>query len=422
MQILTPLRDTPVALLWGGLSLSAIGDQLYIVSVIWIAVGLLGAWAGYLPALGAAVVLATALFGGSWADGREPRAAMIGADLIRALVLVLAVLEWTLRGHIAALTLLGLTVVLAIGQAVFRPALQGMLAPLVGERDRLPAANALLDTTDRIARLLGPGLVALLAAWLPPRHFLSLDAASFFASAVALTLIGRLRPLPSLRRSGPRENLIASARRGFRALSSHPVLWLEVRVNGILNGAWYAIIFLGVPLALAQEGPAHGGLSAFGAVISAYGSTNLLATLLIGGRTMPANPGRQVFAGNLVLGLGLLVIALSAAAASPLRLVGFIAGACIGAVGGPMHDIPVAVLRQTKLPHRDVPAAMRAALVANNTGVLIAMTLVPLIYAVAPVWMVMTGCAAIIILIGLIGLVRFGLGSEAPEAELSHGR
>ena len=57
MRILTPLRDTPVALLWGGLSLSAIGDQLYIVSVIWIAVGLLGAWAGYLPALGAAVVL-----------------------------------------------------------------------------------------------------------------------------------------------------------------------------------------------------------------------------------------------------------------------------------------------------------------------------------------------------------------------------
>ena len=179
---------------------------------------------------------------------------MIGADLIRALVLVLAVLEWTLRGHITAFTLLGLTVVLAIGQAVFRPALQGMLAPLVGERDRLPAANALLDTTDRIARLLGPGLVALLAAWLPPRHFLSLDAASFLASAIALTLIGRLRPLPSLRRSGPPENLIASARRGFRALSSHPVLWLEVRVNGILNGAGTPSSFLVSRWRLRREG------------------------------------------------------------------------------------------------------------------------------------------------------------------------
>lgn len=410
MRILAPLRDTPVALLWAGLSLSAIGDQLYTVAVIWIAVGLLGAWAGYLPALGAAVVLTTALFGGNWADSREPRAAMIGADLVRTGALVLAVLEWALRGHISAATLLGLTVVLAAGQAVFRPALQGMLAPLVGEREKLPATNALLDSTDRIARLLGPGLVALLAAWLPARHFFSLDAASFLASAFALTLIGRLRPLPSLRRSGPRESLIASARRGFRALSSHPVLRLEVQVNGILNGAWYAIIFLGVPLALARHGTGQTGLSAYGAVISAYGSTNLLGTLLIGGRPMPANPGRQVFAGNLMMGLGMLVIALSAAASPPMRVAGFIAGACIGAAGGPMHDIPVAVLRQTRLQRDDVPAAMRAALVTTNTGLLVAMTLVPFAYAALPVWMVMTGCAAIIMTIGLIGLARFGLG------------
>lgn len=419
MRILTPLRDTPVALLWGGLSLSAVGDQLYIVAVIWIAVGLLGAWAGYLPALGAAVVLFTALFGGSWADDHEPRAAMIGADLIRSGVLVLAVLEWTLRGHITAGTLLGLTIVLAIGQAVFRPALQGMLAPLVGERENLPAANALLDTTDRMARLLGPGLVALFAAWLPARHFLSLDAVSFLASALALTLIGRLRPLPPLRRSGPRENLIASARRGFRALSSHPVLRLEVRVNGILNGAWYAIMYLGIPLALHSAGSS--GLSAYGAVISAYGSTNLLGTLLIGSRPMPLNPGRQIFAGNLLLGFGMMIIALFAAAPASLRLAGFLAGACFGAAGGPMHDIPVAVLRQTKLSHTDVPASMRASMVVNNTGQLVAMTLVPIAYAALPVWVVMTGCAATIITLGLIGLARFGLGAEARGAELSHG-
>ena len=407
MRILTPLRDAPVALLWGGLSLSAIGDQLYIVTIIWIAVGLLGVWAGYLPALGAAVVLITALFGGNWADGREPRAAMIGADLVRAGVLVLAVLEWTLRGRISAATLLGLTAVLAVGQAVFRPALQGMLAPLVAEKERLPATNALLDTTDRIARLLGPGLVALLAAWLPARHFFSLDAASFLVSAMALTLIGRLRPLPSLRRSGQRESLIASARRGFRALSSHPVLHLEIRVNGVLNGAWYAIMFLGVPLAL--HGIGQAGLSAYGAVISAYGSTNLLGTLLIGGRPMPVNPGRQVFGGNLLLGSGMLVMALSAAAPHSMRLAGFIAGACIGAAGGPMHDIPVAVLRQTKLQREDVPAAMRAALATTNTGQLVAMTIVPFAYAALPVWSVMAGCAVIILLIGAIGLARFGL-------------
>ena len=52
-----------MALLWGGLSFSAVGDQLYAVALTWIAVGVLGSNAGYLgavqafisPAIGAAV-------------------------------------------------------------------------------------------------------------------------------------------------------------------------------------------------------------------------------------------------------------------------------------------------------------------------------------------------------------------------------
>jgi DHA3 family macrolide efflux protein-like MFS transporter len=57
MRIFHPLRRLPVALLWGGLCLSALGDQLYAVALIWIAVGVLGANAGYLGALQALVAL-----------------------------------------------------------------------------------------------------------------------------------------------------------------------------------------------------------------------------------------------------------------------------------------------------------------------------------------------------------------------------
>jgi MFS family permease len=407
VRLLVPLRDAPVACLWGGLSLSAIGDQLYTVAVVWVAVGLLGAWAGYLPALGAVMVLVTALLGGRWADRYEPRGMMIAADLIRAGALILAVIEWGIRGSISAVTLVGLTVILGAGQAVFRPALQGMLAPLVGAAERLPAANALLDTTDRIARLLGPGLVAMLGGLLATQHFFSLDAASFLASAAALMLIGRLRRLPSLRRPGPREPLVAAVLRGFRAVAGHKVLRAEMQVSGALNGAWYAIMFLGVPLAIAHRGGA--GLGAYGLVISAYGSTNLLATLLIGNRRMPANPGRMAFAGNLVLGVGLMGMALVAAAplGPGLTTLGFAASACAGAVGGPMHDVPVAVLRQTELARGDIPAAMRASLVVNNVGVLLAMAIAPVGYSVLPVSGVMGACAGLISAIGAVGVVRF---------------
>ena len=40
-------------------------------------------------------------------------------------------------------------------------------------------------------------------------------------------------------------------------------------------------------------GPGGSGVAAYGAVISAYGCTNLLANLVIGSRPMPARPGRQ---------------------------------------------------------------------------------------------------------------------------------
>jgi MFS transporter, DHA3 family, macrolide efflux protein len=124
---------------------------------------------------------------------------------------------------------------------------------------------------------------------------------------------------------------------------------------------------------------------------------------------MPANPGRMVFAGNLVLGVGMMGMALVAAAPfSPgLTTLGFAAGACVGAAGGPMHDIPVAVLRQTELARGDIPAAIRASLVVNNVGLLVAMAVAPVGYAMLPVSAVMGMCAAVIMAIGAVGVGRF---------------
>ena len=94
MRILAPLRLPQLALLWGGLALSAVGDQLYVVALSWIAVGVLGPAAGYLSALGAAAVLITALIGGHWADCCEQRTLMMSADLIRAAALIVLVALW----------------------------------------------------------------------------------------------------------------------------------------------------------------------------------------------------------------------------------------------------------------------------------------------------------------------------------------
>jgi MFS family permease len=370
--LLRPLAFRPVSLLWGGLTLSAVGDQLYAVALVWVAVGVFGPAAGYLSALQAACGMAAALFAGRWADRWEWRRAMAGADGMRAAVLLALVLWWVARGSPPPAALAIAIVVLAAGEAVFRPALQATLPGLLPDRALLPAANALFDTTERSARLLGPGLVGVLAGLVPVVHFFTLDAVSFLLSAAAVVGLGRGAPhVPR-----PRFPLVREISHGFGVVRSHRLLWTVLVFKGPINGLWIASFYLALPLLIDRAGitgPGGTGLGAYGLVISAYGCTNLLSTFVVGSRALPAHPGRMMFAGSMIVGLGTAGLVSGLAGGLPALM----AAAAFAAIGGPMSDIPVAVLRQTALPAGEVAAAMRAFMVVNYAGALTAMLLAP---------------------------------------------
>jgi MFS family permease len=398
--ILRPLRDPALALLWGGLATSAVGDQLFAVALAWIAVGVLGTAAGYLTALQAACVLATALLGGRWADRRQHRRLMVAADLARTAILGVVVLAWLLRGMPPGWTLVLAVVGLAAGQALFRPALQALVPVVVPERSLLPAANALLDTTDRIARLLGPGIVGMLSGVLPLVHFVTLDAATFLASALALVGIGRLRTPPDVP-TPARETALESALRGFVALRRLPLLGYMLATSGIVLGCWYAAMFLGIPLLLASTG---GGLGGYGLVIACYGSTNLLSTLVVGSRSMPERPAAMIFAGLGLVGCGTALIGVAGlTVAGAWLLPTLCAAAAFGAIGGPMEDVAIAVLRQTRVPPAEQAAVMRAFLVSGNLGMLVAFLAAPRVFDTL-------GAAATVMLCGTVLLVVAGVG------------
>ena len=269
-RLLRPLADPVLALLWAGLATSAFGDQLFAVVLSWVAVGLFGTAAGYLSALQAGVLMAVMLLAGSWADRRGQMSVMIGADLARAAVLLAMVAAWLAAGRPAGFGLVACVLVLAGGMALFRPALQSSLPHLARDPALLPTANALLDTTERIARLLGPALVGLTAALFPLVHFVTLDAVTFLLSAAAIGSIARLRPAaPVLPRH---ESALTAVRRGFAAVRGHPLLSFVLCITGVINGAWSAAYFLGLPLMIARAGitgPGGTGLGAYGLVISA---------------------------------------------------------------------------------------------------------------------------------------------------------
>jgi MFS family permease len=422
MRLLAPLRHRAIALLWTGLATSAVGDQLYAVALAWIGVSVFGARAGYLSALSSACLLMSALAIGHWADRWDRRRTMMTADLVRAAVLAGLVIAWTLCGAPPPLGLVLAVIVLAMGQACFEPALQAVLPGVTPEPRLLPAANALLDATDRIARLLGPGLVAVLASLIPVKHFLTLDALTFLVSALAMRLVGRVSTHHD---AGPPLPVLATITRGFRATARHPLLWYALRTNPVWNGAWVcawvcAYLFA-LPLLIARHhitGLGGSGVGAYGLVISAYGCTNLAATLFVGSRDIPLHPQRLVLAGKVVNGTGTGLLAL-AGLLPPHAALPALAAAAFAALGGPMGDIPIAVLRQTALPASEIPAAMRAYLVASSSGSLIALVIAPTLIQHCGLFPIMLGCAGLIIGAGLGGFLVLGFGNRVAEvAEL----
>jgi MFS transporter, DHA3 family, macrolide efflux protein len=409
-----------MALLWGGLSFSALGDQLYAVALTWIAVGVLGPKAGYLGALQAFIALLAVVGIGIWADRWEQLRGMIAADLASATVLLGVVAVASISGGPGVTGLVCAIVVLAVGQAVFKPALQAVLPTVAEDVRLLPAANALLDATGRIARFLGPGLVALLVSAVPVIHFLTLDAFTFLISAAALSLIRRGQPASPHSDGGVREPVWSGMTRGFRATASHRLLGYYLAVSGPLNGVWYAVFYLCVPLMIARGGDGAGseaGLGAYGLIWSAYGCGNLASTVFFGGRTLPARPQFQMLGGNVQGGCGILLLAAASFLPSEWRLVGFAAASAVTAMGGPMQDIPTAVLRQTRLAPADRAAAMRAYMVVVCIGILIAMLLTPVAIALIGVTRLIVACGAVYLCVAVLGLARFAGWREAASEQ-----
>ena len=154
------------------------------------------------------------------------------------------------------------------------------------------------------------------------------------------------------------------------------------------------------------------GVSVFGAR-AGY----LSATLVIGSRETPTYPHRLVLAGKIVNGSGTGLLGLAGLLPSHLALPALAVSAAVAAIGGPMGDIPVAVLRQTSLPVSEIPAAMRAYTVASSGGSLAALLIAPTLIQHLGLFAVTIGCAALIMGSGLGGFLLLSLGNGVTSTE-----
>ena len=352
LPVFQPLKDRGVAIVWCGLAASTIGEDLFRVAVVWIAAEQIGNAAGYVNAAQYGAMLAVGLLGASLFDRWRADRAMMGSKYASAVLALLPVGGYYLWG--ISIPLLVLAVMgLAGMRMVFTPALQSAVPVLVKDRDALQAINGLFDATWRLARLIGPMIAAVLNAFLPVIHFLSVTAVGFLLSGLSVWVARDRLVDPAHRprkgRGGWRGTLDALLD-GTRLMLREPVMGVLLLANALANGPWSVALQLCIALMVKEHDPTFlgfHGLAALALIIGATGVGDVLGNL-IAGSVRFRRPLSTMFLGYVAMGTGFVLIALAAwGLDNPYKLPAMMVAGAIAGLGGPFYFIPMITRMQT---------------------------------------------------------------------------
>jgi MFS transporter, DHA3 family, macrolide efflux protein len=385
------LRRPDFRRLYLAVAASELGDSLHYIALMWFALdvgGPLGVIAVRLADSIPAIVFG--LHGGIAADRWSRKRLMVGADLVRGIVLI----PIAVAGLAGSLPLWGLIVAAAVletATSYFAPA-YGATVPSLVERANVQNANALVQATAQALSIGGWAVAAALLTFMPVSVFFGVNALSFLVSAA---LIARLRHGEERDPHAPAPR----AREGFAAIRPHPVLVAAVVGLGvavtITAGTWIA----GVPTLVRDT--LHHGAGGFSIVMTGYAAGSILAGLALARIPIRRKARASLIAWIMYLpGYGLLALATSL----PLAIAGaFCAGAgqstsVVLLNSAAQEEIPDGLLGRVlgliSLTHRG----------AHATGLILVSPLFAFVAARA----VFGGAALAVPLVGLVALATAG--------------
>jgi MFS family permease len=301
VNLLAPLRHRDFGLLWTGMTISLLGDGIFLVAMAWQAYELWNAPAA-LSLLGIGMTVPTIAFllpAGVLSDRLDRRSLMLCADLGRALVLA-ALATLAITGLLTFWELVLLVALYGVGTAFFTPAFEAIVPDIVPPGD-LAAANSLDQFVRPIAlRLAGPAVGGALVAAVGTGSAFALDAASFAASAAAVLF---MRP-PAHPRSEHVESSVGAVKEGLRFVRGRVWLW-----GTLLSAAIAYLAFMGpaeVLLPYVVKNELDASARDLGLVFAAGGVGAIGAALAMGQR---GHPRRDVTEMYVVWTVATLVVA-----------------------------------------------------------------------------------------------------------------
>jgi DHA3 family tetracycline resistance protein-like MFS transporter len=280
-NLVSPLRHRDFRILWTGMTISLIGDGIFLIAIAWESYSLWNTPAA-LSIVGIGMTIPTIAFlliGGVVSDRRDRRLVMAWADGLRAVaVAVLAVL--VLMGALRFWELVVLVALYGVGTAFFMPAFEAILPELLPKAE-LPAANALDQFVRPIAmRLIGPVAGGALVALSTGLAF-AIDAASFAACLVAVLVM----PRRARRNVDVQTASVAALKEGLRFVRQRVWLW-----GTLLSAAISYLVFLGpaeVLLPYLVKNELHASAGTLGLVLAAGGVGAVGGAAFMGHRGHP---------------------------------------------------------------------------------------------------------------------------------------
>ncbi|MFE2556858.1 MFS transporter [Streptomyces sp. NPDC059352] len=354
----------PLATVLTANAISVTGNSLTLIGVPWFALETTGSpgKAGLVAFCAAVPVVLAAIAGGPVIDRLGRRRVGIASDLICGLALA-AIPLLHQSGALRFWMLCALMAVTGLFHAPGEMARHVLVPDLAGRAGTsLTRAASLYDAVARGARMTGAAIAGLLLAFMGPDTVLYLDAATFAASALLVTV--GLRGVPSAEpmRDGPRlspARYRADLREGYTFLFRARLLLgitVMVMVTNGLNQSWSSVL---LPVHAREElgGPASQGL-----LVSVFAGCALAGALLYGA-VGERFPRRAVFTvGFLLCGAPPYLVAALTETTAPLLVTVVAAG--FGA--GVLNPILTTVM------YEQVPDALRSRVMgASTAGVLL---------------------------------------------------
>ncbi|WP_338931784.1 MFS transporter [Streptomyces netropsis] len=209
---------------WLGESLSLLGTQVTNLALPLTAVTAFDATdeqVGVLRFLQLVPYLGLALVFGVWVDRARRRRLMLGANLVRMVLLALVpVLYWT--DALSLVSLLVIACAVGVASVLFDVSWMSYVPTLVRDPRHYVEAGAKTGMSSSAADVAGPGLAGVLIGALTAPVALIVDAFSYLVSLASLLLIRTPEPRP--RPSAVRRHLPTELRDGLRWVLKNPVL------------------------------------------------------------------------------------------------------------------------------------------------------------------------------------------------------